>query len=164
MTRKGGSIEKAERLEKRNSIYAHSLLKGEQNIRFTQALNVTIEMDVRKVNLQSKLKTFNEYWTPKIVGELNGKQVKLAKFKGEFVMHNHEKEDELFYVIEGKLFIELVNNTLELNAGEFVIIPKGMDHKPYAPDEVSVLLFEPVSTLNTGNTKNEMTATKLDII
>jgi len=121
-------------------------------------------MKVEKVNINSKLKTFNEYWTPKIVGELNNQFVKLAKFKGEFIMHKHEKEDELFYVIDGTLFIELVDKTLELNAGEFVIIPKGVEHKPYAPEKVSVMLFEPASTLNTGNTENELTVSNLDKI
>jgi len=121
-------------------------------------------MEINKVNLNSKLKTFNEYWTPKIVGELNNQFVKIAKFKGEFVMHKHEQEDELFYVIDGKLFIELVDKTLELNKGEFVVIPKGVEHKPYAPEEVSVMLFEPASTLNTGNTKNELTVSDLDKI
>lgn len=121
-------------------------------------------MEITKVNLKSKLNTFNDYWTPKIVGELNNQFVKVAKFKGEFVMHNHEHEDELFYVIEGKLFIELNEKTLEMNPGEFVIIPRGVDHKPFAPEEVSVLLFEPASTLNTGNTENEFTVSDLDKI
>lgn len=121
-------------------------------------------MEINKVNLKSKLKTFNEYWTPKIVGELNNQFVKIAKFKGEFVKHKHEQEDELFYVIDGKLFIELVDKTLELNTGEFVVIPKGIEHKPYAHEEVSVMLFEPTSTINTGNTKNELTASDLDKI
>ena len=121
-------------------------------------------MEINKVNLKSKLKTFNEYWTPKIVGELNNQFVKIAKFKGEFVMHKHEQEDELFYVIDGKLFIELIDKTLELNSGEFVIIPKGIEHKPYAFDEVSVMLFEPATTLNTGNTTNELTVSDLDKI
>ncbi len=121
-------------------------------------------MEINKVNLQSKLNTFNEYWTPKIVGELNNQFVKIAKFKGEFVMHQHEQEDELFFVIDGKLFIELTDKTLELNSGEFVVIPKGIEHKPYAPDEVSVMLFEPASTLNTGNTENELTVSDLDKI
>ena len=122
------------------------------------------KMEINKVNLQSKLNTFNEYWTPKIVGELNNQFVKIAKFKGEFVMHQHEQEDELFFVIDGKLFIELTDKTLELNSGEFVVIPKGIEHKPYAPDEVSVMLFEPASTLNTGNTENELTVSDLDKI
>lgn len=121
-------------------------------------------MEINKVNLESKLDTFNAYWTPKIVGRLNNQLVKIAKFKGEFVMHQHEQEDELFYVIAGKLFIELADKTLELDSGELVIIPKGIAHKPYAPDEVSVMLFEPASTLNTGNINNDLTATKLDSI
>ncbi|WP_010521391.1 cupin domain-containing protein [Aquimarina agarivorans] len=121
-------------------------------------------MEINKVNLDSKLKTFNEYWTPKIVGELNNQFVKIAKFKGEFVMHKHEFEDELFYVIDGKLFIELTDKTLEINKGEFVVIPKGVEHKPFAPEEVSVMLFEPASTLNTGNTQNELTVSELDKI
>ncbi len=121
-------------------------------------------MEIKKVNLQSKLKTFNEYWTPKIIGALNNQLVKLAKFKGEFVMHKHEQEDELFYVIKGKLFIKLNDETLELNSGEFVIIPKGTEHKPYAPEEVSVMLFEPATTRNTGNTDNEFTVSDLDTI
>ena len=113
---------------------------------FTQAE----KMEVKKVSLQSKLNSFDEYWAPKIVGELNNQQVKIAKLKGEFVMHKHDHEDELFYVIEGQLFIELIDKTLELNAGEFVIIPRGIEHKPFAPEEVSGLLFEPATTLNTG--------------
>ena len=121
-------------------------------------------MEITKVNLNSKLETFNEYWTPKIVGELNNQHVKIAKLKGEFVMHKHDEEDELFYVIDGKLFIELTDKTLELNSGEFVIIPKGVEHKPYAPEEVSVMLFEPTSTLNTGNAKSDLTVSNLDKI
>ena len=121
-------------------------------------------MEINKVNLNSKLESFNEYWTPKIVGELNNQQVKIAKLKGEFVMHKHDQEDELFYVIEGKLFIELIDKTIELNSGEFVIIPKGIEHKPYAPEEVSVMLFEPSSTLNTGDTINDLTVSDLDKI
>jgi mannose-6-phosphate isomerase-like protein (cupin superfamily) len=126
--------------------------------------NFKSEMEINKVNVQSKLNTFNEYWTPKIVGKLNNQFVKIAKFKGEFIMHKHEKEDELFYVINGKLFIDLIDKTLELNSGEFVIIPKGTDHKPYAKEEVSVMLFEPASTLNTGNTINDLTVNNLDKI
>ncbi|PQJ80849.1 mannose-6-phosphate isomerase [Polaribacter porphyrae] len=117
-----------------------------------------------KVNLQSKLEKFNEYWTPKIVGELNNQFVKVAKFKGDFVMHKHDDEDELFYVIAGTLFIKLADKTLELNAGEFAIIPKGVLHQPFAPEEVHILLFEPASTLNTGNTVNNLTVSKLDKI
>jgi len=121
-------------------------------------------MDIQKVNLRSKLNSFSEHWTPKIVGELNNQQVKIAKLKGEFVMHKHENEDELFYVISGQLFIELKEKTLEINEGEFVIIPKGTDHKPYAPQEECVMLFEPSTTLNTGDVENEMTVSELDKI
>ena len=127
-------------------------------------LQTKSQMQISKVNLQSKLDSFSDYWSPKIVGELNNQLVKIAKFKGDFVMHKHEEEDELFYVIDGKLFIELAEETLELKTGEFVIIPKGVEHKPYAPEEVSVLLFEPASTLNTGNQNNDLTISKLDRI
>lgn len=121
-------------------------------------------MDIKKVNLQSKLDTFQELWSPKIVVALNNQLVKIAKLQGEFVMHHHEEEDELFYVIDGTLFIELEDQTLELNQGEFVIIPKGVPHKPYAPEEVSILLFEPATTLNTGNQQNERTVSDLEEI
>jgi len=117
-------------------------------------------MPVSKVNLSEKLKAFHDYWSPRIVGELNGQQVKLAKFKGEFLKHKHEAEDELFLVLEGKLFIELAEQTLELGPGEFTIIPRGVEHKPFAPEETSVLLFEPAGTLNTGDQQNERTVSQ----
>jgi len=121
-------------------------------------------MAIEKVNLNSKLQSFQEHWSPKVVGELNQQQVKLAKLKGDFVMHQHEQEDELFYVISGQLFIELEDQTLSLSPGEFVIIPRGTKHKPYAPEEVSILLFEPASTLNTGDIKNDRSRYDLDRI
>ena len=121
-------------------------------------------MKVIKVNLNSKFDTFADYWNPRIVGELNGQQVKLAKFNGEFVRHQHENEDEMFLVIEGKLLMELDEETLEIIPGEFVIIPKGVYHKPIAVGEAKVLLFEPKSTLNTGDVENELTRKKLDEI
>lgn len=121
-------------------------------------------MKIEKVNLREKLQTFRNYWSPKVVGELNGQQVKIAKFKGEFVMHHHEEEDELFYVIAGELFIAFKDKTMCLNPGEFVIIPKGIDHKPYSPEEVHVMLLEPSSTLNTGNMNNHLTKSDLDKI
>jgi mannose-6-phosphate isomerase-like protein (cupin superfamily) len=121
-------------------------------------------MEVEKVNIAAKLDSFSEHWSPKIVGALNKQLVKVAKFKGDFIMHHHENEDELFYVIDGQLFIELEDKTLSLNRGEFVIIPRGVKHKPYAPEEVSVLLFEPATTLNTGNLSNSLTQEKLDSI
>jgi mannose-6-phosphate isomerase-like protein (cupin superfamily) len=121
-------------------------------------------MKIEKVNLKDKFGTFQDHWKPKIVGELNQQQVKLAKFKGEFVMHHHANEDEFFLVVKGQLFIELTDQTLEINEGEFVIIPRGVEHKPFAPEEVSVMLFEPSTTLNTGNQKNDFTITDLDNI
>ena len=117
--------------------------------------------EINKVNLKSKFDLINNFWSPKIVGELNGQYVKIAKFKGEFVMHNHQDEDELFFVINGTLYIELKSKVLELKSGEFIIIPRGVDHKPYSKNEVSVLLFEPKSTLNTGNVNNEFTISNI---
>lgn len=121
-------------------------------------------MNIKKVNLKNKFDSFNEYWNPKIVGELNHQLVKLAKFKGEFVSHKHDNEDEMFLVVEGKILIELDNETMEINEGEFVIIPKGTNHKPIAIEEAKVLMFEPKSTLNTGNTENELTIKNPDNI
>ncbi|MFK7807792.1 MAG: cupin domain-containing protein [Saprospiraceae bacterium] len=119
-------------------------------------------MEIKKVNLKEKFSTFTDYWSPRIVGELNNQQVKIAKFKGEFIMHHHENEDELFFVIKGILKMELADKTLEINEGEFVIIPKGVAHKPYSEEEVEVLLFEPASTLNTGNEVNDRTVDDLE--
>lgn len=110
-----------------------------------------------KVNLNEKLSAVTEYWSPKIVGELNNQQVKIVKLNGSFVWHNHEKEDELFLVLKGKLKIHLKDKTVHVNEGEFYIVPKGVEHKPAADEEVHILLFEPADTLNTGNVKNEMT-------
>lgn len=121
-------------------------------------------MEIQKVNLTEKLSTFSEHWSPKIIGALNGQFVKIAKVKGEFVAHQHTNEDELFFVIAGQLFIELQDQTITLNAGEFVVIPRGVVHKPYAPEETSILLFEPQSTLNTGEVRNERTVERLDWI
>ena len=119
---------------------------------------------MKKVNITNKLSLFSDHWSPKIVGELNGQHVKLAKLKGEFVWHKHDEEDELFFVIKGKLKIEFRDKTIELYENEFLIVPKGTEHKPVAEEEVSVMLFEPASTLNTGNTQNEFTKTNLDIL
>lgn len=117
-----------------------------------------------KVNLQEKLASFNDYWNPRIVGELNGQYVKLAKFKGEFVWHKHDHEDEMFMVVKGKFKIEFRDKTVELNEGEFIIVPKGIEHKPVADEEVEVMLFEPNTTLNTGNTRGELTKDTLEKI
>jgi mannose-6-phosphate isomerase-like protein (cupin superfamily) len=121
-------------------------------------------LEPKKVNLREKFSAFGDYWNPRIAGALNGQYVKLAKLKGDFVWHQHENEDEMFLVIEGRLYIELRDQTLEVDPGEFVIIPRGTLHRPKAPEEVKVLLFEPQSTLNTGNLENELTRRKLDSI
>lgn len=119
-------------------------------------------MSIKSVNLKNKFDSFSDYWNPKIVGELNNQFIKLVKLKDEFVFHKHENEDELFLVMEGKLLILLDENEIvEINAGEFVIIPKGTNHKPKAIGEVKVLLFEPKTTLNTGNKENEFTVKNL---
>ncbi|MBC3541569.1 cupin domain-containing protein [Rufibacter sediminis] len=106
---------------------------------------------MQKVNLAEKLTLFSDHWNPRIVGELNGQHVKLAKLKGEFVWHHHDHEDELFLVVQGQFKMEFRDRTVELREGEFLIVPKGVEHRPVAEEEVSVLLFEPASTLNTGN-------------
>lgn len=119
---------------------------------------------MNKIVLAEKFSLFSEYWSPKIVGELNGQNVKLAKFKGEFVWHKHDNEDEMFFVVEGTLKIEFRDKTITLNKDEFIIVPKGVEHKPIAENEVLVMLFEPVTTLNTGDTENELTKHNLDRI
>ena len=121
-------------------------------------------MDIELVRLKDKFDLFTDFWNPKIIGKLNGQLIKAAKFKGEFIEHLHEDEDEMFLVIEGALIMETENKTLEINPGEFIIIPKGLKHKPIAAKEVKVLLFEPESTLNTGETENQLTQKKLDYI
>lgn len=115
-----------------------------------------------KVNITEKLAKFSDYWNPRIVGELNAQHVKLAKLKGEFVWHKHDNEDELFYVLTGRLFIEFRDKIIEINPNEFVIVPKGVEHKPVAPEEVCVLLFEPSTTINTGDKHNEYTKNNLE--
>jgi mannose-6-phosphate isomerase-like protein (cupin superfamily) len=117
-----------------------------------------------KVNLQQKFSLFSEHWSPKIVGELNGQHVKLAKLKGEFVWHKHDEEDELFFVVKGSFKMEYRDRTVEVNENEFLIVPKGVEHKPVAEEEVWVMLFEPTSTLNTGDAKSDLTKNDLDRI
>jgi mannose-6-phosphate isomerase-like protein (cupin superfamily) len=116
------------------------------------------------VNLSRKLESFNDFWSPKIVGELNDSYVKLAKLKGEFVWHHHDAEDELFLVLKGSLLMKLRDRDIRVEQGEFVIIPRGVDHLPVADEETQVLLLEPKSTLNTGNIQNDRTVTELDRI
>lgn len=115
------------------------------------------QLKVNKVNLAQKLSLFSEHWSPKIVGELNGQYIKLVKFKGEFVWHKHDDEDELFFVVNGKFKIEFRDKVVELNKNEFIIVTKGVEHRPVAEEEASVMLFEPISTINTGNLKNHFT-------
>jgi len=119
---------------------------------------------ITKVNVKDKLALFNSYWDPKIVGELNHQFVKLVKFKGEFVWHDHKNEDELFMVIKGSFDMFLRDQTLSISEGEFVIIPRGAEHKPVAKEEVHVLLFEPKTIINTGEVKDQLTKNKLDKI
>ncbi len=119
---------------------------------------------VEKVNLAEKFSRFDEYWSPKIVGEVNDFHVKLAKLKGEFIWHHHEKEDELFLVVKGRLQIKLRDGLIRLEEGEFVVIPRGVEHLPVAEEEAQVLLFEPKSTLNTGNVRGERTVEDLERI
>jgi len=116
---------------------------------------------MNKVNLTEKLAQFSDHWSPRIVGELNGQLVKLTKLEGEFFWHHHEQEDELFLVLHGTLEIHLRDRVVSLSEGEFFIVPRGVEHKPVAAREVHVLLFEPASTLNTGNVRNERTVETL---
>lgn len=120
---------------------------------------------MEKVTIAQKLSLFNDYWNPRIVGELNGQHVKLVKFQGEFVWHKHDNEDEMFLVVKGQFNMEFRDKTVELKENEFLIVPRGVEHRPVAPQEVSVLLFEPTSTLNTGDAeKSDLTKRTLDTI
>ncbi len=121
-------------------------------------------MAIDKINIAQKLALFTDYWNPRIAGELNGQHIKLAKFKGEFVWHKHENEDEMFLVIKGEFTMELRDKIIDIKEGEMIIIPKGTEHRPVAKDEVHIMLFEPVSTLNTGDVKNELTRDSLEKI
>ncbi len=117
-----------------------------------------------KVNLNEKFSLFNDYWSPKIAGEVNESHVKLAKLKGEFVWHRHENEDEMFLVVKGELLLKLRDEDVLLKEGEFYIVPRGVEHKPVAEEEAHVLFIEPKSTLNTGDQVNERTVAELDSI
>jgi len=111
---------------------------------------------LKKVNIEEKFALFKTHWDPKIIGELNNQQVKLVKFKGEFVWHKHDNEDEFFLTIHGNFDMHLRDQIITINEGEFIIIPRGIEHKPVAKQEVQVLLFEPVSVVNTGDTKSHL--------
>jgi mannose-6-phosphate isomerase-like protein (cupin superfamily) len=115
---------------------------------------------MEKVTLASKFASFSEHWSPRIVGELNGQHVKIVKFAGEFVWHHHDDEDEMFLVHRGRFRMELRDREIELEAGDFLIVPRGVEHRPVADQEVEVILFEPAGTLNTGNVRSERTVTE----
>lgn len=117
-----------------------------------------------KVNIAEKLSQFQDHWNPRIVGELNGQHVKLVKFKGEFIWHKHDNEDELFYVLKGSFRMEFRDKTIELSENEFLIVPRGVEHRPVAESEVSIMLFEPCTTINTGDQNTNLTREKLDTI
>ena len=119
---------------------------------------------IKKINLSEKFELFTAHWQPKIIGELNEQYVKLGKIQGEFVMHQHEEEDELFMVIEGQMKMELEDDCIDLKEGEIMIVPKGTMHRPIAAQECKILLFEPKSTLNTGDAQDERTRHQLDWI
>lgn len=119
---------------------------------------------IEKINLADKFASFSEHWTAKLVGEVNKTAVKLVKFHGEFVWHHHEHEDELFYVVKGAFTLRLRDGDVKVNEGEFVIVPKGVEHQPYAEEEVEVMLIELNTTLNTGNVDNERTVRELERI
>jgi mannose-6-phosphate isomerase-like protein (cupin superfamily) len=119
---------------------------------------------IEKANLAQKFSLFSDHWSPKIAGEVNDSYVKLAKVKGEFVWHHHDEEDELFLVVKGRLEIELRDGSVVLEPGEFVVIPRGIEHRPIAREETHLVLIEPKTTLNTGNVRNERTRSQLDRI
>lgn len=119
---------------------------------------------MKVINFAEKFNLIQEFWNPKIAGELNGQQVKLAKVKGEFVWHDHKNEDELFIVLKGELNIEFHDQTVTIREGEMIIVPKGVKHRPFAKEEVHLLLFEPASTKHTGDVKSPLTVDKFDFI
>ncbi|MGE3800644.1 MAG: cupin domain-containing protein [Candidatus Kapaibacterium sp.] len=121
-----------------------------------------MQTEQKRVNIAEKFSLFTDHWHPRIVGELNGQQVKLAKLKGEFVWHHHEEEDELFLVVRGKLLMKFRDCDEVINEGEFIIVPRGVEHCPVAEEEVHILLFEPASTVNTGVVGGDRTVEKLE--
>lgn len=120
---------------------------------------------MEKISIRDKLALFSEHWSPKIIAELNGQQVKLAKLQGEFIWHQHETEDELFYVLKGRLHMDFRDRTVTLGPGEMIVVPRGTGHRPRCEEETHILLFEPASTVNTGEEEeNERTKKTLDRI
>ncbi|CAM9962278.1 unnamed protein product [Chrysoparadoxa australica] len=116
---------------------------------------------MKVINLADKLGQFKDHWNPRVIAELNGQQVKLAKIKGPFVWHAHADEDELFLVLDGQMKMEFRDRTETVNKGEMILIPKGVEHRPVAEDEVQIMLFEPIGTVNTGGTESELTRDQL---
>ncbi len=119
---------------------------------------------MEKINIGEKLALFADHWNPRVVGALNGQHVKLVKLLGDFVWHKHDTEDEMFFVLDGMLKMEFRDKTVELQKNEMIIIPKGVEHRPVAEKEVAVMLVEPASTLNTGDTRGDLTREKLEWI
>src|SRR5690606_16039375 len=119
---------------------------------------------MEKVNISEKMAGISDYWNPRIAASLNGQHVKLVKFKGEFTWHSHENEDAMFFVIDGSFRMEFRDTIVELQKNEFLVVPRGVEHRPVAEQEVSVMLFEPATTLNTGNVRNELTRDNLESI
>ncbi len=117
---------------------------------------------MEKVNLRTKFELFSEHWKPKVVGELNGQHVKLVKFQGEFVWHDHKEEDEMFLEVRGSFRMEFRDRTVELREGEFLIVPRGVEHRPVAEEEVAVMLFEPAGIKHTGDVESELTVRKIE--
>jgi mannose-6-phosphate isomerase-like protein (cupin superfamily) len=117
---------------------------------------------MKKVNISEKLALFSDHWNPRVVGRLNGQHVRLAKFQGEFVWHQHDREDELFLVVRGSFDMQFRDRVETLNEGEFIIVPRGVEHCPRADEEVHVMLFEPSSTLNTGESESDLTIRELE--
>jgi mannose-6-phosphate isomerase-like protein (cupin superfamily) len=111
-----------------------------------------------KINLKDKFSKFSQHWNPKVIAEMNDYQFKLVKIQGEFIWHSHEDTDEVFIVIEGKMFIEFENETVELNEGEMYVVPKGVQHKPFAKNECKVMIVEPKGVVNTGENDGNLTA------
>ncbi len=119
---------------------------------------------MQAISLREKFAAFDDYWSPKIASELNDCYIKLAKLKGEFIWHHHENEDELFLVVKGRLRMQFRDREVVVNEGEFIVVPRGVEHLPVADEEVHLVLIEPKSTLNTGNVRNERTITELERI
>jgi mannose-6-phosphate isomerase-like protein (cupin superfamily) len=128
-----------------------------RHLTLARATSISEALPMDKVNLAEKLALFHEHWSPKVVGELNGQHVKLVKLRGKFVWHKHDDGDELFLVVKGRFRMDFGDRQVWLEEGEFLIVPRGVEHRPVADEEVHVLLFEPATTLNTGNVQDERT-------